>query len=354
MTIRIPKFALNRLDTSSISGYAKDISRAENVGWDAAFLPDSQLRRRDTYVLLYVAALATEKIVIGPLLTNPVTRHPSVTASSIATIAELAPNRTILGSGIGDTAVRLAGLKPATVRELESSVYLMRSLLAGEAVDVGSVRPARLPFPQEVPVWVAAGGPKTLEMAGSCADGVFIRVGTSVENIRIAVEKIRNGATKVGHDPLAPKIGVIFHTVFVEDPEQALLMGKSMAAGYYEYSPMLMNNLAMEWQGPHPDIIKETEGVWPDFHHSTDLLTSGKAVDFLTEDQARAFCLIGNAKSIANQIVSLLKDANALGIDFEYVVLHPIPNPPEPDLGPQSYLERVPAEIIPEVKHLLT
>ena len=111
MTIRIPKFALNRLDTSSISGYAKDISRAENVGWDAAFLPDSQLRRRDTYVLLYVAALATEKIVIGPLLTNPVTRHPSVTASSIATIAELAPNRTILGSGIGDTAVRLAGVK---------------------------------------------------------------------------------------------------------------------------------------------------------------------------------------------------------------------------------------------------
>ena len=221
MTIRIPKFALNRLDTSSISGYAKDISRAENVGWDAAFLPDSQLRRRDTYVLLYVAALATEKIVIGPLLTNPVTRHTSVTASSIATIAELAPNRTILGSGIGDTAVRLAGLKPATVRELESSVHLMRSLLAGEAVDVGSVRPARLPFPQDVPVWVAAGGPKTLEMAGSCADGVFIRVGTSVENIRIAVEKIRNGATKVGHDPLAPKIGVIFHTVFVEDPEQA-------------------------------------------------------------------------------------------------------------------------------------
>ena len=353
MTINIPKFGLNRHDTSSVSGYAKDVSRAEIFGWDAAFLPDSQLRRRDTYVLLAAAALATEKIVLGPLLTNPITRHPSVTASSIATVAELAPNRTVLGCGIGDTAVRLAGLKPATVRELELSIHLMKSLLAGKSVEVGSGRPARLPFPQDVPVWVAAGGPKTLEMAGSCADGVFIRVGTNVENIRIAVENVRKGATSVGRDPLSSKIGAIFHTVFVEDPEQALLMGKSMAAGYYEYSPMLMNNLAMKWKGPHPDIIKETEGIWPDFHHSTDLLPSGNAVDFLTEDQARAFCLMGNAESIANQIVSLLNDAHSLGVDFEFVVLHPVPNPPEPDFGPQSYLERVPTEIISEVKRLL-
>ena len=50
MTIHIPKFGLNRHDTSSVSGYAKDISRSERSGWEAAFLPDSQLRRRDTYV----------------------------------------------------------------------------------------------------------------------------------------------------------------------------------------------------------------------------------------------------------------------------------------------------------------
>ena len=62
------------------------------------------------------AAQATKSITIGPLLTNPITRHPSVTASSIATVAELAPNRTVLGMGVGDTAVRLAGLKPAKIK----------------------------------------------------------------------------------------------------------------------------------------------------------------------------------------------------------------------------------------------
>ena len=71
------------------------------------WLPDSQLRRRDTYVLLAAAAQATSDIGLGVLLTNPVTRHPSVTASSIATIDELAPGRVELGWGAGDTAVRL-------------------------------------------------------------------------------------------------------------------------------------------------------------------------------------------------------------------------------------------------------
>ena len=145
--------------------------------------PDSQLRRRDTYVLLAAAARATERITLGPLLANPVNRHPSVTASSIATIDELAPGRVVLGWGVGDTAVRLAGLKPARVAELEASTRLMRALLDGEAVEVGAARPARLPHHRPVPIWIAAGGPRTLRMAGGVADGVFIRVGTHPANI---------------------------------------------------------------------------------------------------------------------------------------------------------------------------
>jgi len=76
--------------------------------------------------------------------------------------------------GAGDTSVRLVGLKPAKIKELESSVNLIKSLLNGEDVEVGSALPAYLEFAQQVPVWIAAGGPKTLEMAGACADRVFI------------------------------------------------------------------------------------------------------------------------------------------------------------------------------------
>src|SRR5947207_4332929 len=138
----IPRFGLNRFDARSVHTFAADVQRAERLGWDAALQPDSQLRRRDTYVLLAAAAGATERIVLGPLLANPVNRHPTVTASSIATIDELAPGRVLLGWGVGDTAVRLAGLRPARVKELEAGARLMRALLDGESVEGGAARPA--------------------------------------------------------------------------------------------------------------------------------------------------------------------------------------------------------------------
>ena len=258
-----------------------------------------------------------------------------------------------MAMGIGDTAVRLAGLRPARIKELESSVHMMKSLLNGEPVDVGAVQPARLPFPQEVPIWIAAGGPKTLEMAGSCADGVFIRVGTDIGNIQTSVKEIRLGALKSNVDPNSVKIGAVFHTVFFEDEELSLLMAKSMAAGYYEYSPMLLDNIGLTWEGPHPEEFKKQGKIWPDFHHSPDLIESGRSVDFLSERHADAFCLRGDAPQIANQIIQILEECKVLDIEFEYVVLQPIPNPPTPDLGNEAYIERVPEHILSAVRNAL-
>src|SRR5262245_12746872 len=243
----MPRFGLNRFDARSLDLFAADVRRAEMLGWDAALQPDSQLRRRDTYVLLAAAARATQRIVLGTLLANPVNRHATVTASSIATIDELAPGRTLLGWGVGDTAVRLAGLRPAPIKELEAGARLMRALLDGQAVEVGASQPARLPHHRPVPIWIAAGGPRTLRMAGGVADGVFIRVGTHQANIARSIEAIRTGAIEAGRDPSSVRVGAVFHTVFVEDPERALLMGKSMAAGYYEYSPMLFEAPGLDW-----------------------------------------------------------------------------------------------------------
>ena len=95
--MNLPRFALNRFGARSVDAFAADVQRAERLGWDAAFQPDSQLRRRDTYVLLAAAARATERVTLGPLLANPINRHPTVTAGSIATIDELAPGRVVLG-----------------------------------------------------------------------------------------------------------------------------------------------------------------------------------------------------------------------------------------------------------------
>jgi 5,10-methylenetetrahydromethanopterin reductase len=348
--VSVPRFGLNRFDARSVDAFAADVKRAEHLGWDAAFQPDSQLRRRDTYVLLAAAARATERITLGPLLANPINRHPTVTAGSIATIDELAPGRVVLGWGVGDTAVRLAGLRPARVKELEASTRLMRALLDGQSVDVGAARPARLPHHRPVPIWIAAGGRRTLRMAGGVADGVFIRVGTHAANIAVAVDAIRAGAKDAGRDPAQVKLGAVFHTVLVEEPARALAMARSTAAGYYEYSPALFEPPRLTWSGPDPEALKDRHQVWPDFHHAPDLETSGRVVDFLPVAAADAFALRGGPADVADQLIATLRAAPA---PFEYVVLHPIPNPPSPDEGDRGYMARVARDVLPRVRRAL-
>jgi 5,10-methylenetetrahydromethanopterin reductase len=336
----MPAFGLNRFDYTSPPAFAADARRAEELGWDYAFIPSSPLRRQDPYVHLAFAAAQTERIGLGPLIENPVMRHPSVIASSIATVAALAPGRTILGYGVGDTAVRLMGKRPATVAELEAATVLTRRLLAGEAVDVGAARPAQLRHALPVPVWIAAGGPRTLRMAGRVADGVFIRVGKHEANLRTAIEAVRAGAAEAGRDPSTVKIGVILHTILTDDLERAAWLSRSMAAGYYEYSPVLFDPPNFRWDGPPVDEIKKQ--VWPDFHHADDLEASGRLVSFLSDEVADAFALYGTPAMIARQLGKVL----SLGFPISMIIPHPVPTPlpggPRPD-----FVERFASEVMP-------
>lgn len=311
-----PEFGLNRFDYRSPEAFARHAQRAEELGFGYAFIPSSPLRRMDVYVLLAAVAQATERIKMGPLLENPVSRDPAIVASAIATVDYLAPARTIMVYGVGDTAVRLVGRRPARVAELEEATRFTRALLQGEEIDVGAARPAKLPHARPVPVWIAAGGPRTLRMAGRVADGVFIRVGTDPGNLRIAIDAIHEGAREAGRDPSEVRLGAVFHTALHDDRDVALRIAKSMAAGYYEYSPMLFDQIDMPWNGPDVHDLKQQ--VWPDFHHHPDLEESGAVVDFLPREAADAFALHGTIDDVRDQLEGILAD-----FPFDIVVPHP-------------------------------
>ena len=112
------RFGLNRWNFSSASSFALDVKQGEELGWDLALIPSSPLLVPDPYVMLAFAARGSDRITLGPLIENPVMRHPAVLASSIATVDAIAGGRTLLGLGAGDTAVRLMGKHPAKVVEL--------------------------------------------------------------------------------------------------------------------------------------------------------------------------------------------------------------------------------------------
>src|SRR5262249_59716212 len=143
------------------------------------------------------------------------------------------------------------------------------------------------------------------------------------------------GGAAAGGDRSGVGLGAVFHPVLVEDPARALTMGKSMAAGYYESSPMLFAPPRLTWSGPDPEKLKRELNVFPDFHHAPDLEASGKVVDFLPDAAADAFCLRGGPAEIVAQLLGVLRAAPAA---FDFVCLHPIQNPGSPDYPDTGFM----------------
>ncbi|SVD40735.1 uncharacterized protein METZ01_LOCUS393589, partial [marine metagenome] len=70
---------------------------AEKAGFDMAWLGESQMISKDAYTALTLAAVNTERILLGPGVANPVTRHPTVLANTMAALNELSDGRAVLG-----------------------------------------------------------------------------------------------------------------------------------------------------------------------------------------------------------------------------------------------------------------
>jgi alkanesulfonate monooxygenase SsuD/methylene tetrahydromethanopterin reductase-like flavin-dependent oxidoreductase (luciferase family) len=187
-------------------------------------------------------------------------------------------------------------------------------------------------------------------MAGGVADGVFLRVGTHPANIATAVEAVRAGAAAAGRDAAAVRLGLVIHTILVEARDRALRMARSMAAGFYEYSPALFRPPGLSWDGPEPETLKRRHQIWPDFHHAPDLEASGGVVEFLPVSAAHAFSLHGGPDEVTGQLVDLLRAAPA---EFDHVVLHPIPDPVPPEDPERGYMARMAREVLPQARRLL-
>jgi len=222
----------------------------EAAGLAGMVVWDAQSSDGDCYVSLAAAAMATTSLKLGTGVTNPITRHPAVTASAIASLQVISNGRAVLGIGRGDASLAHIGRAPASVEMLSRYTQLVQRYLRGDSIafdelaefatnapnlsqlDLGHAPPQStlewLGNMPKVPVEVSATGPRMIADAAIHSDGVMLSVGADFERLRWGIDLVRTTRAKVGLDPDGIPVGAWVNVVAHPDVEIA----RQLASGW--------------------------------------------------------------------------------------------------------------------------
>ncbi len=264
--------------------------QAEAAGFTHGWLFDSHVIWRDPYPLLTLMAQATTTMRLGTCVTNPATREPSVTASSLAVLQELSGGRFDLGIGRGDSAIRVLGKPPTTMATLEEAVHVIRALAEGRPIEYEGAT-LQLPWSagHRLPVWIAGYGPVALKMTGRIADGAMLQI-ADPDLVRWFAGQVHDSAREAGRDPSAVRI-MAAAPAHVGD----LADGRDRVRWF----PALVGNhvvdLVNKYQGDLPEAltryIRGREGY--DYLHHAEVGSANAA--FVTDDIVDRFGIVGDA-----------------------------------------------------------
>ncbi|MFF5436105.1 TIGR03842 family LLM class F420-dependent oxidoreductase [Streptomyces achromogenes] len=290
--------------------------RAEHNGFRYGWTFDSTVLWQEPFVIYSQILEHTERLTVGPMVTNPGTRTWEVTASTFATLNDMFGNRTVCGIGRGDSAMRVAGRKPNTLARISEAMKVIRALGRGEEADLGGAR-IRIPWVKEgarVPVWMAAYGPKALKMAGEEADGFILQL-ADLYLTEYMVKAVRDAAAAAGRDPSEVTICVAAPAYVTEDDSPAALAHARDQCRWF--GGMVGNHVAdlvsrygersADVPAELTDYIKARQGY--DYaHHGR---SGNPDTAFVPDEIVDRFCVIGPAERHIEKLTAL----RALGVD---------------------------------------
>ncbi|MDE0669315.1 MAG: LLM class flavin-dependent oxidoreductase, partial [bacterium] len=237
---------------------------------------------------------------LGTAVTNPVTRHPALTAVAAATLAEIAGDRAILGIGAGDRPLMALGAKPARLAELEAAIAAIRALLAGESVTADEpgfrLVDAHLRFDAaaDLPVFVSASGPRTLELAGAVADGVILLCGLDPAVVQWALDRVDEGASRAGRP--RPHIAIFVYGVIDEDEPAAIAGARSIAAWFPQTAPIYCDLVGLD-----PAITRAVR----ESYSGGEFQEAAQAASLLPESFVQRMAVAGNRDRVTAQLAAL-------------------------------------------------
>ncbi|MGU3292312.1 TIGR03842 family LLM class F420-dependent oxidoreductase [Williamsia sp. M5A3_1d] len=288
--------------------------RAEQLGFSHVWTFDSHLLWQEPYVIHSAILGATERVVVGPMVTNPATREPTVTASTFATLNEMYGNRTICGIGRGDSAVRTLDGRPSTLATLRESIRVIRALGNSGEVDIDGTT-LRLPWSSgsALEVWVAAYGPKALALTGEVADGYILQLGDPDIAVWM-IAQVRAAAERAGRDPAAIRFCVAAPAyVTSDDSPDALAHGREQCRWF---GGMVGNHVAdIVTRYGATSEVPEALTTYIAGRTGYDYTEHGRAGNshaaFVPDDIVDRFCIIGPPATH----VARLTELRELGVD---------------------------------------
>ncbi len=302
------------LQTTPPSARVVDLAKkAEAYGFTHVWTFDSHILWQEPFPIFAQILAETRNVIVGPMVTNPATRDWTVTASLFATLNEMYGNRTVIGIGRGDSAVRVTNGKPTTLATLRESIHVIRELANGRSVHYKDSE-LRLPWAgkSRAEVWVAAYGPKALALTGEVGDGFILQL-ADPSITEWTIKAVRDAAAAAGRDPKSVKICVAAPAYVTDGSEAGMAHGLEQCRWF---GGMVGNHVAdiVERYGdsaPVPkaltDYIKGRQGY--------DYNEHGKAgnshTSFVPDEIIDRFCIVGPVETH----VKRLNELRDMGVD---------------------------------------
>ncbi|MGW2345935.1 TIGR03842 family LLM class F420-dependent oxidoreductase [Streptomyces sp. NPDC001661] len=301
------------------------MKRAEASGFTYGWTFDSAVLWQEPFVIYSRILAETERLTIGPMVTNPGTRTWEVTASTFATLNDMYGNRTVCGIGRGDSAMRVAGRKPNTLARISDAMKVIRALARGDEADLGGGSVVRFPWVREgaeLPVWMAAYGPKALKMAGEEADGFILQLADPFLT-EWMVKAVRDAAKAAGRDPSSVKICVAAPAyVTADDSPEALAHAREQCRWF---GGMVGNHVAdlVAKYGAHSGMVPDALTEYIKAREGYDYAHHGRSGNpdtaFVPDEIVDRFCLLGPPAAHLERLGALRE----LGVDqFAVYAMH--------------------------------
>jgi 5,10-methylenetetrahydromethanopterin reductase len=329
------KLSFYTLTVASPRRAGRFAERAERSGWDGMAVVDSQNLSGDVYVALTVAASRTERLGLATAVTNPITRHPAVTASAIASVHALSDGRTTLGIGRGDSSLAHLGRAPAGVAVFAKYLETLQCYLRGDSVafeelafherlapevstlglaDTASAsRIAWLPDSRpKVEVEVAATGPKVIGLAARLADRVMFALGADPDRIAWGVQVARDARKDAGLDPETLQFGAYVNLVCHPQVETAREMVKGGLTTFARFQVM-HGKIAGPVADKQRRVLNDLHDRYDMKHHTQSGSPQTKT---LTPEFIDRYAIVGPAK----HCVTSLRELAALGVTRVIVI----------------------------------